>query len=97
MAQKSAPKVRKVPLRMCVGCREMRPKKELMRVVRSPEGSVSIDKAGKAPGRGAYVCRGEVCLARAVKQKQLERALECPIGEPVFAQLRAELAGLPDG
>ncbi|HML46214.1 MAG TPA: YlxR family protein, partial [Clostridia bacterium] len=72
-------KVRKVPMRMCVGCREMRPKKELLRVVKSPEDVISLDPVGKAPGRGAYVCRSEACLTRAVKQKQLERALEHPI------------------
>ena len=81
-------KVRKVPMRMCVGCREMKPKKELLRVVKSPDDVILLDPVGKAPGRGAYVCRNEACLARAVKQKQLERALEHPIGEAVFQQLR---------
>jgi predicted RNA-binding protein YlxR (DUF448 family) len=81
-------KVRKVPMRMCVGCREMKPKKELLRVVKSPEDVITLDPVGKAPGRGAYVCRSEACLTRAVKQKQLERALEHPIGEEVFQQLR---------
>lgn len=68
-------KPKKIPLRMCVGCREMKPKRELIRVVRSPEGEVSIDPVGKKPGRGAYVCRQEACLKRAIKQKQLERQL----------------------
>lgn len=75
-------------MRMCVGCREMKPKKELLRVVKSPEDVITLDPVGKAPGRGAYVCRSEACLTRAVKQKQLERALEHPIGEEVFQQLR---------
>ena len=75
-------------MRMCVGCREMKPKKELLRVVKSPENVITLDPVGKAPGRGAYVCRSEACLTRAVKQKQLERALEHPIGEEVFQQLR---------
>lgn len=78
-------------MRMCVGCREMRPKKELLRVVKSPEDVISLDPVGKAPGRGAYVCPSEACLTRAVKQKQLERALEHPIGEEVFQQLRQAL------
>ena len=84
-------KPRKIPLRMCVGCREMRPKKELLRVVKSPEGVISIDRIGKAPGRGVYVCPDSSCLTRAVKQKQLERALEHPIEESVFEALRAAL------
>ena len=81
------PKTRKVPMRMCVGCREMKPKKELLRVVRSPEGTVSIDTTGRKPGRGAYVCRSAECLKRAIKQKQLERAFECPLGEETHASL----------
>jgi hypothetical protein len=80
-------KEKKVPMRMCVGCREMKPKKELLRVVRSPEGAVSIDTTGRKPGRGAYVCRSAECLKRAIKQKQLERAFECPLGEETHASL----------
>ena len=80
-------KEKKVPMRMCVGCREMKPKKELLRVVRSPEGTVSIDTTGRKPGLGAYVCRSAECLKRAIKQKQLERAFECPLGEETHASL----------
>ena len=80
-------KEKKVPMRMCVGCREMKPKKELLRVVRPPEGVVSIDVTGRKPGRGAYVCRSAECLKRAIKQKQLERAFECPLGEETHASL----------
>ena len=69
-------KPRKIPMRMCVGCREMKEKKELIRVVRSPEGEVSLDPVGKKPGRGAYVCRNADCLKRAIRQKQLERQLD---------------------
>ena len=69
-------KPKKIPMRMCVGCREMKPERELIRVVRSPEGELSIDPVGKKPGRGAYVCSNQACLARAIKQKQLERVLE---------------------
>ena len=72
-------KEKKPPMRMCVGCREMRPKKELIRVVKSPEGVVSLDETGRKPGRGAYVCPSEECLKRALKQKQLERAFECAL------------------
>ena len=84
-------KVRKVPMRMCVGCREMKEKRELIRIVRSAEGSVSVDLRGKAPGRGAYVCRSEDCLTKAVKQRQLERALETRIDEAVFERLKEEI------
>ena len=87
-------KEKKVPMRMCVGCREMKPKKELLRVVRSPEGNVSIDVTGRKPGRGAYVCRSAECLKRAIKQKQLERAFECPLGEETRASLVQELEAL---
>lgn len=85
-------KQRKVPMRMCVGCREMTPKRELMRIVRSPEGAIAFDRAGKAPGRGAYVCRKAECLRKARKIRALERQLECRIDDAVFDQLEAELA-----
>ncbi len=87
-------KEKKVPLRMCVGCREMKPKKELLRVVRSAEGVVSLDPSGRKPGRGAYVCNSEACLARAIKQKQLERAFECPLSEETSNALKAALNAL---
>ena len=82
---------KKIPMRMCVGCREMKEKRELLRVVRSPEGIVSIDHKGKAPGRGAYICKSEACLTKAVKQKQLERALETKIDDSVFERLAEEI------
>ena len=87
-------KEKKVPMRMCLGCREMKPKKELMRVVRSPEGAVSIDLTGRKPGRGAYVCHSADCVKRAIKQRQLERAFECALGEEVNASLLRELETL---
>ena len=85
-------KQRKIPMRMCVGCREMFPKKELMRVVKSPENVISFDRVGKAPGRGAYICRRVECLNKAMKIKALERQLECRIEQTVFEQLASELA-----
>ena len=88
-------KPKKIPMRMCVGCREMKPKRELIRVVRGPEGDVSLDPTGKKPGRGAYVCRNQACLGRAIKQKQLERQLEVQLGEEVAEELRQTLAALP--
>ena len=86
---------KKIPMRMCVGCRDMFPKKQLLRIVRSPEGEVSLDPIGKKSGRGAYVCRQESCLMRAIKQRQLDRALETPIGPEVTEQLRQSLSALP--
>ena len=88
-------KPKKIPMRMCVGCREMKPKRELIRVVRSPEGEVSMDATGKKPGRGAYLCRDAACLARALKQKQLERQLEVQLTPEVVEQLQQTLANLP--
>jgi len=86
-------KKRKVPLRKCLGCNEMKPKKELIRIVRSPEGKVDIDKAGKAPGRGCYICPSIQCLEAAIKAKRVEKALEVPVDEEVFKRLREQLAG----
>ena len=87
-------KQRKIPMRMCVGCREMKPKRELLRVVKSPEGEISFDLTGRKPGRGAYVCRSAECLKRAIKQRQLERAFECPLGEETHASLLQALNDL---
>ena len=88
-------KPRKIPLRMCVGCRESKPKRELIRVVRAPDGSLSMDPVGKKPGRGAYVCRQESCLMRAIMQKQLERQLQVQLTAEVAEALKTELANLP--
>ena len=84
---------KKIPMRQCLGCREMKPKKELIRVVRSPEGQVSLDFKGKLPGRGAYVCPDPACLARAHKSKALERAFSLPIPDDVYASLEAQMEG----
>ena len=81
-------KPKKVPMRMCVGCREMKEKKSLVRVVRTTEGEIRMDPTGKANGRGAYVCPDPACLEKAVRQKQLERALEARIDESVLARLQ---------
>ncbi len=81
---------KKVPMRMCVSCREMRPKKELTRVVRTPEGGVVVDKTGRANGRGAYICLKTACLEKAVKSRALERALETQVGPEVYETLRED-------
>ncbi|MBP3427293.1 MAG: YlxR family protein [Clostridia bacterium] len=84
-------KTRKIPMRMCVGCREMKEKRALLRIVKSAEGEISFDPAGKKPGRGAYICRSKECLEKAVRQRQLERALEHKIEEAVYARLMEEI------
>lgn len=87
------PKVKKIPQRQCVGCREMKEKKELLRVVRSPEGAVSLDFSGKKAGRGAYVCRDAACLKKARKSRALERAFSAAISDEVYDAMEAELGG----
>lgn len=84
-------KVRKIPQRMCVGCREMKNKKELIRIVRTPEGEVLIDKTSKKSGRGAYVCASSNCLDQAIKGKRLQKALETDIPEEVIEALKKDL------
>jgi uncharacterized protein len=84
-------KVKKIPQRMCTGCMEMKPKKELIRVVRSKEGEVSIDLIGKKPGRGAYICKAQECLAKAFKTKRLEKNLETHISEEIYSRLKEEI------
>lgn len=76
---------------MCTGCMEMKPKKELIRVVRSKEGEVSVDLVGKKPGRGAYVCKSLECLEKSFKSKRLERNLEVKISEDIYTRLRDEM------
>ena len=84
-------KVKKRPLRMCTGCMEMKPKKELIRVVKSPDGEVSVDLTGKKSGRGAYVCKNSECLEKAFKAKRLIRNLYVVIDEEIYNRLRNEI------
>ena len=86
---------KKIPMRQCVGCREMKPKKELIRVVRSPEGQVSLDFRGKLPGRGAYVCPNPACLAKTKKSKALERAFSAPLPEEGYQALEEQMKEVP--
>ena len=90
-------KKRKIPMRMCVGCREMKPKLELKRIVRSQEGVCSVDTTGRAPGRGAYICGSAECLQKARKSRALERALEAPISDEVFEALAARIGAEVNG
>ncbi|MDO5002264.1 MAG: YlxR family protein [Eubacteriales bacterium] len=82
---------KKIPMRQCLGCREMKPKKELIRVVRSPEGDISLDFKGKAPGRGAYICPNAQCLKKAVRARALEKAFSAQIPEEVYEKLNVEM------
>ena len=83
-------RTKKVPLRKCMGCGEMKAKKELVRVVKSPEGEVSLDLTGRKPGRGAYVCPRVACLRLARKARRLEKAFSCPIPAEVYDRMEEE-------
>lgn len=82
---------KKIPMRQCLGCREMKPKRELIRAVRSPEGEISLDFKGKLHGRGAYLCPDPECLKKAVKAKALERAFSSQIPDEIYEQLQKQM------
>ena len=82
---------KKIPMRQCLGCREMKSKRELIRVVRSPEGEISLDFRGKKPGRGAYVCPDPECLKRVRKSRALERAFSAQLPAQVYDALEAQM------
>lgn len=85
-------KSRKIPMRMCLGCGEMKAKKELIRIVKSPEGEISLDFTGKKAGRGAYICRSSQCLEKARKGRRLEKSFSCKIDESVYEVMSSELS-----
>ena len=84
-------KKRKIPQRQCLGCNEHKPKAELLRVVRSPEGEISLDFIGKKSGRGAYICRSLKCLQKARKSQRIDKNLECTIPGEVYDRMEREL------
>ncbi len=86
------PTVKKIPMRMCIGCGEMKPKKELIRVVKSPEGDISLDITGKKSGRGAYICHNSECLGKARKARKLEKSFSCRIDDEVYENMEKELS-----
>lgn len=86
-------RTKRVPLRMCTGCGEMKPKKDLVRIVRSKEGEVSLDLTGRKSGRGAYVCRDLTCLQKARKSRRIERSFSQKIEDAVYDQMEEELRG----
>lgn len=85
---------RKIPMRQCIGCREMKSKKELLRILRTPEGQFMIDTTGKKNGRGAYLCRNAECFEAAARAKGLERSFQCGVSEDVYKELLKELKRL---
>ena len=88
---------KKIPQRQCMGCRERLEKRQLIRVVRSPEGEVSLDFSGKKNGRGAYLCPDPQCLKKAIKSKALDRSLEVTIPEEVYDRLAKEMEDSANG
>lgn len=85
-------KKKKIPTRQCLGCNEHKPKSELLRVVRSPEGEISLDFTGKKSGRGAYICRSVKCLRKARKSKRIDKSLDCTVPEEVYDRMETELS-----
>ncbi len=84
-------KPRKIPFRMCVGCQEKKNKRDLVRIVRTPEGDITLDTSGKKAGRGAYICPRQECLETAVKKKRLEKSLQQPLTPRVLQELKGSL------
>ena len=82
---------KKQPTRTCVGCKQIKEKKELIRIVRNKEGEISLDFTGKKSGRGAYVCKNKECLEKAIKTKALERVFECKIEDEIYESLKREI------
>jgi uncharacterized protein len=83
---------KRVPMRMCAGCGQMKTKKELVRVVKSPEQEISLDLTGRKPGRGAYVCKNIDCLKAARKARRFEKAFSCKIPEEVYDRMEEEIS-----
>lgn len=85
--------VKRIPLRMCAGCREMKPKSGLVRIVKSPSGELMLDLTGKKPGRGAYICKNAECLNKARKSRGVERSFQCRIPDELYDAMEKELNG----
>ncbi len=83
--------VKKVPMRMCTGCGQMKPKRELIRIVKTPDGEFLLDATGKKSGRGAYLCKNAECLKNCRKSKRLEKSFSCRIPDEVYEKLESEL------
>ena len=83
--------VKKIPTRLCIGCQQQHPKKELVRIVRSPEGDFSVDLTGKKAGRGAYICNNKECFDKAVKEHRFDRSFKCTVDKNIFDELSEQL------
>ena len=92
MADTKKPSTKKIPVRRCVGCGEHFPKGELVRVLRTPEGEVTLDLTGKKSGRGAYICKKSACLKKARKSRRIETSLECSIPDAVYDRMEEEIS-----
>ena len=92
----NTPKVKKIPERQCLGCNAHRPKKELIRVVRCPDGQIVLDTVGKTSGRGAYICPERSCFAKARKSKRIEHVLECTIPEEIYDAMASRIDALAE-
>ncbi len=88
---------KKIPMRMCLGCNEMKPKRELIRAVHQKDGTILLDTTGKLAGRGAYICPQLACLQRARKARRLEKAFSCRISDEIYAALEASMPGTESG
>lgn len=86
-------KAKKIPIRMCTGCGEMKAKKQLVRIVKTPDGNIAVDLTGKMAGRGAYLCKDEACLEKAIKTRKIERTLKSQITSEVYDKLKEEISG----
>ncbi len=84
------PKEKKIPLRMCIACREMKPKKEMLRIVKNAAGDINLDFSGKLPGRGAYICDSEACIRKLNKAKLLHKTFSCEVAAEVYARIEEE-------
>ncbi len=93
MGTKNTPRTRKIPMRQCIGCGVRKEKKELIRIIKTPEDLIEVDLTGKKNGRGAYICHSVECLRTAEKRKSLERSLKVTIPAEVYKELEKEMMG----
>ncbi len=90
---KPMPKTKKIPLRQCIACRELKPKKEMLRIVKNSEGKIFLDFSGKASGRGAYICNDENCVKKLKKQRLINKVFACEVDESVYVAIEEEYFG----
>ena len=84
---------KKIPMRTCIGCREEKPKKDMLRIVKNAEGEIRLDFSGKLAGRGAYICNNEACVKRLAKYKLLNKAFSAPVGDEIYKAIEEEVLG----